>query len=286
MTTTAAGRASVTLNAGTKSGVVQVVASATVAGRTISSSPAKVTINGGFPVQARFSIAAERYNFPALNWLGRTNAISVLAGDVYSNPVAMGTAIYFRSSAGVVQPTVFTDKNGQGAVDLLSGNPIPRGPYGAPGMADSMYHYVVARTIGQNGLAVQDSVLILWSGTSKIWNAPTTFAVDSAGSQTLTFRVSDNYYHPLSAGTTISVSARVPPPPSPDVVVNQVNVAFGLNGTLTLPDVITRGPGTTDFSFTISDGTANVTIPTSVVVTIAVNSPNGNAVYTISGTVR
>lgn len=286
VTTTAAGRANVTLNAGTKSGVVQVVASATVGGRTITSSPAKVTINGGFPVQARFSIAAERYNFPALNWLGRTNAISVLAGDVYSNPVAVGTAIYFRSSAGVVQPTVFTDKDGQGAVNLLSGNPIPRGAYGAPGIADSMYHYVVARTIGQNGVAVQDSVLILWSGTSQIWNAPSTFAIDSGGSQTFNFRVSDAYYHPLSAGTTISVSAKVPPPPSPDVVVNQVNLAFGLNGTLALPDLINRGPGATDFSFTMSDGTTNVTQLTSVVVTISVTSPNGNAVYTFSGTVR
>jgi hypothetical protein len=286
MTTTAAGRANVTLNSGTKSGVVQVVASATVGGRTITSSPVKVTINGGFPVQARFSIAAERYNFPALNWLSRTNAISVLAGDVYSNPVAMGTAIYFRSSAGVVQPTVFTDKDGQGAVSLISGNPIPRGAYGAPGIADSMYHYVVARTIGQNGVAVQDSVLILWSGVSQISNAPDSIVVNNGGSQTFGFRVSDKYYHPLAAGTTISVSAKVPPPPSPDVAVNQVNVAFGLNGTLALPDVITRGPGTTDFKFTISDGTTNVTSWTNVVVTISVSGPNGDAVYSFTGRVE
>jgi hypothetical protein len=181
---------------------------------------------------------------------------------------------------------VFTDKDGQGTVNLISGNPVPKGAYGAPGIADSMYHYVVARTIGQNGVTVQDSILILWSGTSQIWNAPTTFAVDSGGSQTLSFRVSDRFYHPLAAGTTISVSAKVPPPPSPDVVVNQVNLAFGLNGSLTLPDFINRGPGATDFSFTISDGTTNVTMLTSVVVTISVDSPNGNAVYTFSGTVR
>jgi len=286
MTTTPVGRASVTLNAGTRSGIVQVVATAVVGGRTIISSPVKVTINGGFPVQARFSIAAERFNFPALQWLGRTDKISILAGDVYSNPVATGTAIYFRSSAGVIQPTVFTDKNGQGTVELISGNPIPRGGYGAPGLADSMYHYVVAKTIGQGGVTVQDSVLLLWSGSSLIWNAPTTFAIDSGGSQTFNFRVSDQYYHPLSAGTTISISAKVPPPPSPDVVVNQVNLAFGLNGSVTLSDVISRGLGSTDFSFTLSDGTSNVTILTSVVVTISVSSPNGNAVYTISGTVR
>ena len=95
--------------------------------------------------------------------------ITVLVGDMYSNPVAPGTAVYFRSSAGVVQPTVFTNKDGFGTVKLYSGNPEPLGTYAAPGQGDG-YHYVVARTLGQGGVAVEDSTLILWSGPGSISN--------------------------------------------------------------------------------------------------------------------
>ena len=164
---------------------MQVIATATVGGRTLTSSPVRLVINGGFPVQSHFSIAPVVHNFPALGWLGKTNGITVLLGDKYSNPVAPGTAVYFRSSAGVVQPTVFTNKDGFGTVTLYSGNPEPLGVYAAPGQGDG-YHYVVARTLGQGGVAVEDSTLILWSGPGQISNvSPVTFDIANAGSQTL-----------------------------------------------------------------------------------------------------
>ena len=286
LTTDGAGKVSTTFNAGTRAGVVQVVATTTVGGRTITSNPVRVIINGGFPVQPRFSIAAPYYNFPGLDWQGRNLPVTVLVGDVYSNPVVQNTAVYFRSGAGVIQPSVFTDKNGQGSVSLISGNPYPFGIYAAPSPLDTGYSYVVAKTIGQNGATVSDSILLLWSGKALIRNlTPTTFSIDSAGSQTFNFTVSDRLGHPLAAGTKIVVTAQVPEPPDPNSQVNKVLVAFAKDGSLELEDHLFRGPGSTDFSFKVSDGNTRLTIQTRVVITIAVSGPNGTAIQTIDGLV-
>lgn len=288
VTTNAAGQAHITFNSGTRSGVVQVTASATVGSRTISSSPVRLVINGGFPVQSHFSIAPVAHNFAALHELGQVQPVTILAGDMYSNPVAPGTAVYFRSSAGVVQPSVFTDKNGFGTVNLYSGNPAPYSTYAAPVYGDG-YHYVVARTLGQGGTVVQDSTLMLWSGHGVISNiSPTSFDVANGGSQTFSFRVSDELGHPLAAGTIISVSALIPPPPSEGIQQNQVTTIFGSNGAVKLPDVIFSGPGTTDFTFILKDGTWSITDPTPVNIVINVTGPNvnGSIGYTFGGTVR
>lgn len=288
-TTNSLGRVFTTFNSGIRSGVVQIVATVTVGTRVITSSPVRLIINAGFPVQSHFSIAPVRHNFPALGTLGRRNPVGVLVGDVYSNPVAENTAVYFRSSAGVVQASVFTNRDGQGGVDLISGNPGPFGGNAAAAFGDG-YHYVVARTIGQGGTPVQDSVLILWSGASMISNlTPLTFSIPNGGFQDFTFTASDYLGHPLSAGTRIAVGATVPPPPDPLSPVNQVQLSFGVDGAIVLEDVIFPGPGTTDFSFRLSDGTfAGDTVATAVTVTVSISSPNANggAHATISGIVR
>ena len=178
------GQTYVSLGSGTRSGIVQVVAEVFYGGNTIQSSPVRIVIDGGFPVQERYTIAAPYYNFAAMNWVNRTLPVTVLVGDVYSNPVAENTAVYFRSGAGVVQPRVYTSTNGQGSVDLISGNPRPFGFYAAPAPLDTGYHYLVGRTIGQNGATVTDSILILWSGVSTVKNLnPVTFDIANGGSQ-------------------------------------------------------------------------------------------------------
>jgi len=277
VTTNAIGQAYTTFNSGIRAGVFQVVATVTLAGRPpITSSPVRLIITAGFPDQAHFTIGIERFNFPALGIIGKRNSVGVLVGDKYTNPVQPNTAVYFRSSAGVIQASVFTDASGQGTVDLISGNPGP--PTG--------YHYIVARTIGEAGVTVIDSIQILWSGGSIISNVnPTTFNIPNGGSQDFTFTVSDFLGHPLSEGTIISVQATVPPPPDPNAQVNQVLLAFGRNGSLTLPDVIFPGPGTTDFSFRLSDG-STIDVATPVTVSITVTSENNNAYFTFFGIVN
>lgn len=290
--TNAIGRAYTTFNAGIRAGVAQVVARATVGipPRTIESAPIRVIIAAGYPDPAHFTLAAARYNFPALGFVGKRLRVSVLVGDRYSNPVAPGTAVYFNSEAGVVQPSVFTSDDGQGSVDLISGNPYPLGVYAyqQPGFGDG-YHILQARTVGQSGNPVIDSIVVLWSGQSAVSNVnPTTFFIQNGGQQSFTFTVADALGHPLSEGTVIAVSAFVPPPPSPNTPVNQVQLSFGDNGRVALPDIITGGPGRTQFSFVLSDGTNNIidSLGTAVSLTISVISENGNTASSISGRVR
>jgi hypothetical protein len=219
--------------------------------------------------------------------VGKTNAVTVLVGDMYSNPVAPATAVYFRSTAGVIQPSIFTTKDGLGTVTLYSGNPEPYNAYAAPVYGNG-YHYVVARTLGQGGVVVEDSTLLLWSGAGQISNvAPTSFTIANAGSQSFAFRVSDALGHPLAAGTYIAVTASIPPPPTTGQQQNQVIVLFGVNGTVELADVMMPGPGTTDFSFTLKDGTWSITDATPVNITINVLGPNvpNSLSYTLGGLV-
>jgi hypothetical protein len=280
------GQAYTTFNSGVRAGVVQVLASATVGSRTISSSPIRLIIHAGYPDQTHFTVGPEKFNFPTLGIFGLRDRISVLVGDIYSNPVAPNTAVYFRTSAGVIQASVFTNADGEGSADLISGNPAPFGIHAAAPPLDTAYHYLVARTVGQGGVTVQDSVLILWSGRALVSAiSPGTFNVGNGGSQFFTFQVYDYLGHPLAAGTTITVTATVPPPPDPNAPVNQVQLAFGIDGSVVLEDVITRGPGSTDFSFLLSDGSLNVNQSTAVTVSVSVTGPNGTAYRTISGVV-
>ncbi len=293
LTTTAAGRASVTFNAGIRSGVAQVVASTVAGGRTITSSPVRVVIDGGFPDQAHFTIATASFNFPAMGVAGMRDQISVIVGDKYSNPAA-ASAVYFRSSAGVVQGTfgtAVTTKDGQGTVDLISGNPEPLGAYAAPAFGNG-YHYVVARTVGQGGVTVQDSLLLLWSGAAMITGInPATFNIPNGGNQAFTFQVQDALGHPLAKGTTINVAAYIPPPPVDGQVQNKVTVNFGDNtNTVVLRDVIQPGPGSTQFNANLGDGSWGVadSTGTPVRLTITVTGPNtsGPVSASINGVVH
>ena len=276
--TNAAGRAFTTLNSGIRSGAVQVVATTTAGGRTFSSQPVRLVIHSGFADQNHFSVGASTYNFPALGILGLRNSISVLVGDIYSNPVATNTAVYFASRAGVILSATFTTESGEGTADLISGNPYPIGsnaltPYG------NGYHYVVASTLGQAGTVVSDSILILWSGPSVISNiSPNVFNVPNGGFQRIDFRVSDPFGNTLSAPTTIAVSVTGP----------QAEVAFGLDGSFTISRDVILPPGVnTQFSCIVSDRTPEDTTSSPATLSISVTSVgNGNATATIGGTIR
>ncbi|MGA9117711.1 MAG: carboxypeptidase regulatory-like domain-containing protein [Bacteroidota bacterium] len=284
--TNASGRAFTTFNAGIRSGVVQVLVSTTVAGRTITSSPVRLVINAGFADQTHFTVAAEHRNFPTLGVAGNRDGIGVIVGDIYSNPVVQNTAVYFRTSAGVIQASVFTNADGEGTAALISGNPAPFGlMHAAPDSGDG-YHYVVARTIGQGGTPVEDSVLILWSGHSQVRSVtPGSFDIANGGFQEFEFEVADFLGHPLAEGTTITVTATVPPPPDPLTPVNQVQLSFGQDGSVILDDVIGRGFGSTHFRFRLSDGSV-LDQATAVSVSITVTGPNGLAYRTINGIVH
>src|SRR5690606_13136371 len=70
------GEARVNLAAGTRAGVVQVIASTVVDGVTIRSNPAAMSIHGGHPDQDHFSLGPNVFNFPGLLRFGETNQIA------------------------------------------------------------------------------------------------------------------------------------------------------------------------------------------------------------------
>jgi hypothetical protein len=273
-TTNAQGRATTSFSAGIRSGVVQIVASATVGSRTITSSPVRVVVHSGFADQRHFSVGPNILNWPVLGVMSERNPISVLVGDIYSNPVATNTAVYFQTRAGVIMSAAFTSPSGEGTADLISGAPWPEGANALTTYGDG-YHYTLASTVGQNGTIVKDSVLILWSGASMISGYPSSFSVPNGGVQVINFVVSDFHMNTLSKGTEIKVEASGA----------QADVAFGIQGVFTIGRDVNLPKGAyTLYSCLVSDAAPDTSYATGATVSITVTSEgNGNATTTIGG---
>ncbi len=283
--TNASGRVATTVNSGTVSGELQFVASLRrdADGVVIRSTPIIIVVNAGLPDQSHFTLGAERYNFPAYDWLGRRDIISALVGDKYTNPVKMGTAVYFNSTGGVIEAAGFTDQYGftktrdGDNIILFSGNPRPSDPILGPGFA-----HIAAMTRGEDGVLVTDTIVILFSATSMIRDVSAdTFSVPRGGaSERIYFTVSDRFGNPLSSGTHIGVSLQYTPPPN-----SQVNLVTNGDVDVTLDDVITSGPGHTRFWFQVVDQTiGGVSSRIPVTAVIRVTSENGNPPpYSVSG---
>lgn len=278
--TNASGRVATTINSGTKSGVLQIVASLyrESDGKMITSTPTRVVVNAGLPDQNHFTIGAAQFNFAAYNWVGRTNNILVQVGDKYSNPVHQGTAVYFNTTGGIITAARYTDIKGHTTATLFSGNPLPY--YNAPGYGPG-YAWIYAQTIGENGVVVKDSIVILFSGLASISVFPTSINVPRGGSQTFAVNISDQHGNPLAPGTRISTTIEFSPPEG----TNWAAKVGGLPDD-PLDDYLFRGPGRTDFVMTVMDATPGGTpdrMP--VMVKIAVTGSNGNVAAFIYGTV-
>jgi hypothetical protein len=258
------GRVTTKVTSGTKAGVLQVVASASVGGRALKSSPVRVTISGGLPVQERFTISLARFNVPGLVVAGIRNSVTVFMGDKDGNPVQAGTAVYFTTTGGYIQPVGTTNADGIASVDLITGNPNPPG-----GIA-----WIIARTIGENGADVRDSAAVVFSGRPLILIPQGSFEVLDGGTYTFNYIVSDINGNPLTRGARITVTASGPG--SGDLELSgdtQVN----------LPD--TQSPAFTQFTVTLRDrviGGASGQVRLKIDVT----GDNGNTSADYLGTVR
>lgn len=234
--TNASGRVAVTVNSGTVSGSLQIVARLRreTDGITIQSEPARIVIHGGLPSQRYFTIGASPINVPGLTINGKTSAIRVIVGDRYGNPVSPGTAIHFFTDIGIVTTnTGFTCVNGFASATLFSGN--PRGVQG--------FGFVKAQTVGEGGTTVIDSVRMLFSGPPEIIRAIGTYpdTVQTGGCVTYLVRVSDINGNPLSPGTTIKPT------------INALTATNVAPTSIRMPDTQVRGPGGTEFLFTVCD---------------------------------
>ncbi len=256
------GKGTTLVRSGTQSGVVQVRASVVVNGRTVFSDPVRLSINSGLPDQAHFTMGAPYYNFPGLDYNFLTLPITIQMGDIYSNPVPAGTAVYFSSTHGVIQTqAALSDANGFVTKTLYSANPRPDGSdtlAQGPGWTK-----VYAKTFDQAGNVVSDSLFVLWTGAPIIvkTSGPATYNLAPGGSAgPWTFTVTDRLGHPLSRGTNISVGG--------------TGVQVNGQASVTLVDAFSGGSGVTDFTVSIQNangGPTALSAPVTGILMVTVN---------------
>ncbi len=279
------GRVRVTIVSGTQAGVVQVVTNVKVSLiKTITSQPVKVTVYAGFADQNHFTMAAPAYNFPGLDVAFNTRTITVQVGDKYSNPVIEGTAVYFNSAHGTMTTGGLTGKTGFVTNTLYSANPLPIGKDTLLPDPEILSYYpstkgfsrIYARTIGKDGQNVMDSLLFLWTGSPRFTNnGSSSFTVANGGSAgPFTFTIDDRFGHPMSAGTSITVSA------STGKISGDISRI--------IPDAFVGGPGITTFSVFLGDAAStDIDPPENSSILVTVNHPTyGQYQFTLaSGTV-
>ncbi len=259
------GRLRVSVNSGNTAGVIQVTATIILGGKTINSSPVRITVHAGFPDQRHFTMAAPNYNFPGLDRNFVDLPITVQVADKYSNPVQAGTAVYFHTAHGTMETGGGgTDTRGFLTRNLNSANPYPLGADTLQTGEGEGYSYVYSQTLGDSAVTIQDSLLLLWTGRPYIVKtlgpADTTIA-NGGTAGPYTFTVLDRLGHPMSSGTAVSVTAG----------------GFSVSGhsNVTIPDTFTGGAGITTFTVLVSDGdpAAAVSPPVRAFVTVNVNHP-------------
>ncbi len=297
------GAVEVNLSSGTQAGVVQVVAEADVNGRTIRSKPVSITIHGGLPDQNHFTLGPQQFNFAGLNVFGVRNGIGVLVGDKFSNPARPNTAVYFSTTHSIIQGSTLTSPDGQGGVDLISGNPLPF-PSANPTPLSPGVTIIRAETAGTNqnlnntdapGYGeelVFDETAVVISGLIQLSANIQTLTLG----QTYSYTVTDQLGNPLAPGTDITVRAEGTNVKAVgDVAFELGDTPINISRVSNLDRTITSavpvtGPGITRFSFSpVSDQELDEeTEPVLESVTIAVSGPNGRVqlTYTANGNIQ
>ena len=247
------------LFSGDSAGVVQIIATVDLPGKTILSKPVSIAIHGGFPHQDHLGLGFEKINIPGLVRYGEATSITAFVGDIYGNPVRTGTSVYFTTSGGIVEGSALTDDLGTASVTIISAEPLPW---------SNGFSTVTARTADQNEDMIEVSGQILFSGTPIITISPTTFALSNGGSQVFNFRICDLNGNPMSSGQKITVTAQ-----------GGIVAAGDIN--LTMDD--TQSQASTYFSFAITDSDPDKIEPVNAVVSISTSGPNNKASVIISG---
>jgi len=270
--TNASGRAATVVQSGTVSGTIQLTASLRrdLDGVTVRSTPVKIIVYGGLPDQAHFALGANPFNVAGYYKIGETSVITALVGDKYGNPVAPGTAVYFGNpQEGVITAADgYTVPNGFATATLYTGaNHTPNG-----------LGLIYAQTIGENGVTVKDSTMVLFSGVAAIDSVRTlsggALVVDDLTQETVIFRVYDDHYNPLARGTTVTTEIK-----------GASAIAADASPAVILDDVISQY--WTYYRIVVSKNKEAIpTVTGPFVMTITVSGPNGSPTATISGTVN
>ena len=255
------GKATVAFTSGTIAGVSQIIASFTINGKTIKSRPVLIAVHGGFPDINHFHVASEKLNYPYYGGVGFDINFTAYVGDKYSNPVRLGTSVYFETTSGIIGGSSQTDASGRATVTMLN-QPAPNHPVYGKG-----FFVVTAKTVNENQTQIQTDALRLLSGFPFITCNPSSFILPFNGSVNFDYSVMDINNNPIASGNTISVS------------VKGADVELAGTTSVEMPDVLY---GMTNFSFTlINIADSAKTRPVSI--TITSSGVNGNNALEISG---
>jgi hypothetical protein len=235
-------------------------------GAILRTQPISVIIHSGLPDAAHFSMSTQQRNVPGCVRYGVTNTITAYVGDRYGNSVPVNTPIYFTTNGGIIGGSAATALNGTATTTLLTAAPCPTHPTLGPGFAT-----VRARTADVNNNTIETTNVVLFSDASTLTVSPQVVNVPNGGSQSFVMTIDDINGNPLAPGTTITVTAEG----EGITVLGDVSK--------TLPDTQGRGPGLTEFRFTLEDVDGAVTEQKAVEVRIDIVSPNGNIAARISG---
>jgi hypothetical protein len=286
------GKVSTTISAGTKSGVVQVIASTTVNSVTITSTPVTMTIASGLADSSHFtawltdkSASAPLVNFPGNVLQGdRIGEVRVSVGDRYGNPVQPGTALYFTTNAGLVTSSGYTVDNGHLAstppvVSLFGGNPIPPNGQGV----------VTVSTLGQRvdqfgvvqvGVKVTKDIPFVYSLAPVITASNNIGTIGTGNSLEVNYKVADVNNNPLAFENFITVTASTPPN-------SQLNLDYlGLKGDLNIKMPDTKDTNLTNYKFTIINKLPAGGTGGGFIITIGSTGPNGTTTRTITGSLQ
>jgi hypothetical protein len=173
--------------------------------------------------------------------------------------------VWFSSEYGIVQGSAFTDAHGEATVDHVTAGPHPSIP-GGDGLVT-----ITAQTVSAGGGYITTSGRVMWSEPTilGITEPDPGFTVADGGAIVIRFRVHDANENPLVGGTTLRVQT--------------TGGQLGGDTEFTLPD--TQSPLYTSFAVILSDDSPGDSDPQrAVTVTVAVQSPNGNARASVSGT--
>ncbi|MGD0338978.1 MAG: hypothetical protein ABSB78_09335 [Bacteroidota bacterium] len=282
------GRVKTNVVAGLKAGPIQILAElTTITGSYVRSLPVQLQISGGLPDYDHFSIGFLRLNTQAYDIINVRTGVVAVVGDRYSNPVRPATAVYFRTTAGIIpNNTAFTDKDGIAQTELISGNPDPFFDTTIVGIGylGAGYHKVFAATVDADGNQIQVWGLHLFTTDfPRITNMnPTTIAVPAGGSQTFEFDVTDGNGNVCTGGTTLGTEIGFETPQNTTFKV-KVGDNFPDGG---LPDALGRGWGLTHFQISVEDGTPGGThMLWAGYVKIKIATPRGSIGYYLTGTV-
>jgi hypothetical protein len=264
------GRVSTVLTSGTRSGVAQIIASTEYNGRTITAEPVRIVIHAGLPVQDSYYMWPDRINYPVPPHAGMS--VWVQMGDRYQNPVQQGTAVYFTTTAGIVQAESWTNLEGIAEVTFW-GHRNQEDEIFGPG-----FGYITGSTLGESGTIVTDSMLILVSEEPIITVAPDGAVNLNAGDRrTFNLTVADINGNPMARGQQISVSLIVPPQHTGEEPYKILHMG---DTNITMHD--TQNPAHAEFIFSV-DLAGNESRNFPFTVRIQTSGPNGTAVKNLLG---